>query len=57
MECGGNQQEGGAGVWKLMDKQYFRLTSRDTGELFRLIKKQKEQETRHLGSFDLVVWL
>lgn len=41
-----------------MDKQYFRLTSRDTSELFRLIKKeQREQEIGHLGSFDPVMWL
>lgn len=41
-----------------MDKQYFRLTSRDTSEIFRLIKQEeREQEIRHLGSFDLVMWL
>lgn len=41
-----------------MDKQYFRLTSRDTGEIFRLIKQEeKEREIGNLGSFDLVMWL
>lgn len=41
-----------------MGKQYFRLTSRDTGEVFRLMKKEEgEQEVGHLGSFDLVMWL